>query len=228
MTSPSLTVFGHYVSQPVRAVVWTLAMKSTPYNFVKINPVVGEAETPEFLSKFPTGVVPALQDDSRAGKPFYLTESTAILPYLCDQYSWSDLYPTDHQHRAKIQQWLSWHHGNLRSCTTHIFRPAMLQVMGKTPKTPDAKFVERFMKENMLVLKYEGRLHERPFLTGDAPTIADISAYCELDQLWYGKLFDFEPFPEVASWMKKMQQLPQHDEIRRSLFKLCEKFQSKL
>jgi glutathione S-transferase len=32
----SLRVFGHYISQPTRAVLWMLHMKKVPFEFVKV------------------------------------------------------------------------------------------------------------------------------------------------------------------------------------------------
>ena len=37
------------------------------------------------------------------------------------------------------------------------------------------------------------------------PTIADITAYCELDQLEATDLFDFNTTPHVQQWMTRMK-----------------------
>ena len=44
-----------------------------------------------------------------------LTESAAILSYLADTHRWGDLYPTDKAARAKVDEYLHWHHGGVRS-----------------------------------------------------------------------------------------------------------------
>jgi len=61
-------------------------------------------------------------------------------------------------------------------------------------------------------------------MCGDAPTLADINAYCEFDQLEaFGILDDagVTGFPEIIAWMDRMKQLPHHDEVRKSLQKLA-------
>ncbi|CUI12715.1 glutathione S-transferase, putative [Bodo saltans] len=230
MTHP-LTLYGHFLSQPTRAVLWTLAMKGTPYNFVKINPAQNEADTEEFYAKFPTGGVPALHDASAKfdGKPLHLTESNAILAYLSSKNGWSDLYPTDVVLRAKVDQWLHWHHANMRICTNRIFRPRMNIAMGWKQANPllEGPDILKLLRPSFLVLQHEGLLNSRPFLVGNVPTIADISVYCELDQLFYAKLLDLQDFPDIQSWMKRLQALPHHDEVRRTLFKFIEILNSK-
>jgi glutathione S-transferase len=218
-----LTLYGHFLSQPTRAVLWTLAMKNTPYNFVKINPLHNEADSDEFYAKFPTGGIPALQDASASfgGAPLHLTESNAILAYLSSKNGWNDLYPADIVARAKVDQWLHWHHANMRICTNQIFRPRMKAVMGVKGVKPllEGPAILKLLRPSFLVIRHEGLRNSRPFLVGDAPTIADISVYCELDQLFYANLLDLEEFPDIQSWMERLQALPHHDEIRRTLYK---------
>ena len=225
MTAPgaAISIYGHYVSQPTRAVLWTLMMKSIPYTFVKINPQAGEADSDDYLKKFPSGVIPAYEERDTG---FCLTESNAILIYLAQKHQWEDLLPQkDLQRNAKVHQWLHWHHSNLRLATVHIFRPVMLGTMGVERKPEaeqrDAKLGAKAMRDNMLVMTH-GALKSSPYLTGESLTIADIAAYCELDQLVALKAFDFSKWPEVSQWLGRMQQLPHHDTIRRSLYKLAE------
>ena len=222
-----LTLYGHYVSQPSRAVLWLMAWKKIPHQFVKINPQAGEAETDEFLAKFPAGVVPALEVPaalSPSGNVVYLTEGAAILQFLCDAFRFEELYPSaDIVARSRIQQWMHWHHGNLRRCTTDIFRPLMREFMGLPPSKSiiSPTSLERVMRENMLVLTH-GALKSTPFLVGNGATIADLLCYCELDQLQALHAYDFAVWPEVNAWMERMKQLPEHDAVRKSLWKLAE------
>ncbi len=220
----SIRIYGHYVSQPTRAVLWTLAMKSLPYTFVKVNPVAGEADSEDFLKKFPAGVIPAYEEPDSG---FRLTESNAILVYLAQKHQWDDLLPMkDLNRNALVHQWLHWHHSNLRLATVYLFRPAMLESMGMERKPEasarDAKQGAKAMRENMLVMTH-GALKSSPYLAGPTVTLADIAAYCELDQLVALKAYDFGPWPEVSEWIARMQKLPHHNEIRQSLFKLGEK-----
>ena len=56
------------------------------------------------------------------------------------------------------------------------------------------------------------------FLAGPTATLADVALYCEIDQLHAMGLlgawgFDAE-FPAVAAWVRRMEALPCHDEVR--------------
>lgn len=201
-------------------------MKGVDFNFNKVNPIAGEADTEDFYLKFPTGGVPALQDSSVdfCGKPFHLTESNAILTYLSSKYQWNDLYPTNIVQRAKVDQWLHWHHSNMRLCTTRIFRPRMKAVMGVELKAPliDSTAIDKMLRPSYLVLRHEGLLGQRPFLAGGQPTLADIAVYCELDQLYYANLLNMSEFSDIEAWMCRLRSLPHHDEVRRTLFKFVD------
>lgn len=193
-------------------------MKKLPVKFIKVEPMKGDTVKPEFLAKFPAGVVPALDDQG-----FYLTEAHSILPYLADKHDWLDIYPKDLKQRAVINQWLHWHHTGLRPLTWHYFVPVMRRLQGiDTPKDPKSeKKAQGVLEEAMAVLKY-GALVKSPYLAGETVTLADLCLYCELDQLEYLKAIDFSKYPEVQAWMSRMKQVPEHDPVRQSLRKLAE------
>ena len=59
--------------------------------------------------------VPALTDKLADGSIFKLFESNAMLSYLSESKGVADhWYPKDHQKRAKVNEYLHWHHLNLR------------------------------------------------------------------------------------------------------------------
>ena len=57
----SVTVYGHYVSQPARAVCWLLKANGIDFNFNKVEPMRGDCKKEQYLSKFPTGLSPAIE-----------------------------------------------------------------------------------------------------------------------------------------------------------------------
>lgn len=145
---PAVTIYGNYLSQPSRAVLWALKMKGVPFGLNKMNPMSGETDKPEFLAKFPTGYIPALYDSS---SDFAVSEAPAILQYLATKHGWDDIYPciTPHtpateyanvyKRQALVSQWLNWQHGNLRFATVDVFRPYMvarMKQMGASTRLP--------------------------------------------------------------------------------------------
>lgn len=106
-----LIIYGHWVSQPSRAVMWALKMKNVPFKFVEINPQTGDTQKPDFLAKFPTHTIPTMEYDglycSRSINFFLqletkIAESNAILLFLAERFGWDDLYPRDAKIRAGI------------------------------------------------------------------------------------------------------------------------------
>jgi glutathione S-transferase len=64
-----LTIYGHYVSQPSRSLLWLLKLKRIDFTYIEINPSIGDTRKPEFLSKFPFHTIPAMECDGT-----YLTQ----------------------------------------------------------------------------------------------------------------------------------------------------------
>lgn len=154
------------------------------------------------------------------------------------------------QQRAKIHQWIMWKDSGLRFATEEVFRSAVMsQIKQKAKDTTVGKVVtavvdkltrdpteeevkadekEKKEKENeikqkwkdaMLTMTYGG-LKKHEYIAGDSLSIADLLLYCEIDQIHYAGLYDFREWPEVYAWILRMQQVPEHDAIRASLFKI--------
>ena len=121
-----LTLYGVPNSQPVRAVVWTCLIKKLPFKFVMTNQNK-TAKQPEYLTAVnPRGTIPAIDDNG-----VILWESHAILIYLCEKYSWYDLWPDALVARAKVNQYLHFHHRNTREVVVQWSRalwPAVFEV----------------------------------------------------------------------------------------------------
>jgi glutathione S-transferase len=63
----------------------------------------------------PTAQVPTVEDGD-----FALYEMPAILIFLCEKHRWQDLFPTDLETRARVQQYLHFHHGWTRRVTMEL------------------------------------------------------------------------------------------------------------
>eukprot|EP01096_Ripella_sp_DP13-Kostka_P000783 TRINITY_DN1088_c0_g1_i1.p2 TRINITY_DN1088_c0_g1~~TRINITY_DN1088_c0_g1_i1.p2 ORF type:complete len:246 (+),score=117.96 TRINITY_DN1088_c0_g1_i1:70-738(+) len=207
----ALKLFAHAVSQPSRAVIWALKLHGTPFEFEEVNIIGGGTRTPEFLAINPAGTVPTIVEGD-----FKLFESNAILTYLADKYQWEAYYPKDLQVRAKINEYLHWHHQNTRLCTLKLFRPILLQTfMGIQAEEGAAEAGAKIVTKVLgLIEKFLG---EHTFLVTDQPTIADIACYCEIDQLEAMNLYQFDAFPNVQRWITQMKALPLHDEVHEGL-----------
>lgn len=84
------------------------------------------------------GKLPAIEDTSNG---FRLAESHAIMRYICSKYpeDIGNWYPQDNLiKRAKIDEYLDFHHTNTRKCAFLLFHT----VFAKNMKlNPDSQFV---------------------------------------------------------------------------------------
>lgn len=205
-----LKLYGHYGSQPTRSVAWLLKMKKTPFEFITINPTIGEARTPEYRKKFPLGLIPAIEDTDTT-PPFALSEASSIMIYLCEKYGWDDFYPTsrsnDHllatiRRRAKINEYISHHNESTRIMTRKIIFPTMKWIFSGDTPGASASSVAHFSNSNHDMQKTKAAIrdvakrfqhkflvhdHSRSssgfIVEGDTPTIADLLAYPDLAQI---------------------------------------------
>jgi glutathione S-transferase len=236
----ALRLYGHKISQPTRAVLWALAMKKVPFEFVALKPMSGDTLRDAYLSKFPTGTAPAIEHDvvrpnGGGVDVLCITEGAAILSYLADFYKWDDLYPSDLQQRARVNQWLHWHHENLRPATDYMFRPLLRVEMGAAHRMGALDPAElpvllnkgrSILHDSMLALRF-GAFNRSggPFFLGAAPSIADILAYSEIDQLYAGAVWSAKEagFDDAERWVEAMRTLPEHDAVRDEMNALMER-----
>ncbi|TDH74179.1 hypothetical protein CCR75_006230 [Bremia lactucae] len=210
----TLTLYANLISQPSRSVAWVLKVKNVKHEFVRIIPTDDFFQSEEFRSMNPNVLVPVIKDDG-----FVLYEGMAILQYLGDKCEWTgpkDLYPKELKVRAKINEFLHWHHTNTRLFTLNILRPEI----AKKSKTDTPKDREFIAAKDALIEKEFSMLEL--FLTNDFiantdyPTIADYAAYCEIDQLELMG-YDFSKYSKVSAWISRMKAQPFNDEIHEPL-----------
>ncbi len=211
-----LKIYGVPNSQPVRAVAWTCLMHELPFEFVMTSQN-RDAKRPEFLASMnPRGTIPAIDDDG-----IVLWESHAILIYLCEKHGWTDVWPSEPERRARVNQYLHFHHRNTRELVVQWSRAIWPAVFGVGD--PDEQWFERNtfpgLRNNAEVVEntlgiIDGMLRGSPYLAGATVTLADISAYEELgqNQARYANCTDYEPYPNIRRWFGDMAGLPFHEE----------------
>ena len=212
------TVYGHYVSQPSRSVLWLLKIHDQPHEFIKIDVLKGEARLEPYKSKFPTQLIPGLDDNG-----FTLAEGSAIMQYLCEKYRWDQWWPTGSDiatchKRAKISEFLSSHHHTTRLISHKIGRPLFVSGF-----ISEEKMLENAKEANKILKRFGNAFLENGnYVNGmDTPTIADLVAYSEIGQIRH---FDILPsldgHPLVKEWTERMKRLPYYDDVHKSNLKL--------
>lgn len=227
----TLKVYTMPISQPARALSWACAFEGTEVEEVQTMPGKDTRST-EYRQRGPITAVPRLDDDG-----FVLNESHAIMAYLGDKFQWK-LYPSDSKTRARIHQYMNWHHLNARRISMSLFAPVMRPDLGIP-----ADLIDLWKKDILPTLQtVEWWLTENKWLCGPAPTVADLSCYCEIGQCLdkYTGLFslngiDLSKFPKVQAWLEECEKLPGYQVSHAALSKMApairkkvEKLKSKL
>jgi glutathione S-transferase len=133
---------------------------------VPISIFEAEASSPEFLAKNPMGTVPLLETDSGQ----YLPESNAILSFLAEGTVYLPLASLD---RAQVTRWLMFEQ---RYIQTSISRLRYWVLTNKIDQFSQDVDTARKLGDRALDV-LDGELSKRPFIAGDAYTIADMSIF---------------------------------------------------
>ena len=136
MSSKPLILYGVPFSQPVRAVMWLMLYKDTPFEMVLINPgPQGDngSRNPAYLAKNPAGTIPMIEDPDSG---YVLAEAHAILAYLCNKHGWHDVYPENPELRGRVDWYLNFHHRNVRDASVGLVAPKIRHNAGSLSTTP--------------------------------------------------------------------------------------------
>lgn len=207
-----LILYGVPFSQPVRAVMWLMLYKDTPFEMVLTNPgSKGDngSRNPAFLAKNPGGTIPAIEEPDSG---FVLGEAHAIMCYLCNKHGWHDVYPADHRRRARVDWYLHYHHRNVREASVGLVAPRIRKDLDISEA---AQLSARNTLTGALRALDSGWLAQSRYLAGAEVTLADFAAYVEIGQLQpaFTNLCDFAPFPNVRRWLDDMKQVRGHDDV---------------
>jgi len=221
--SSTITIYMDSMSQPSRAVLWFCKLNNIPHTIKIINIAKLEQRDSAFAKINPHKKLPAIKDGD-----FCLNESHTILRYLAAKYSVNDhWYPQDLKKRALVDNYLDWHHANTRKAlATYIFTSSISPIMmGTTPNQSEITTLEKEVNTALFKLN-EIFLKNTKFINLDNPSIADLAAVCEVEQLRLVKGFDFKftKYPIVAQWVKEMESIQYFGDVHTILFKAEQRF----
>ncbi|XP_016954204.1 glutathione S-transferase 1-1 isoform X2 [Drosophila biarmipes] len=191
---------------PSLAVRMTLKALDIQYQLINVDFCALEHRSEDYSKMNPQKEIPVLDDDG-----FYLSESIAIMQYLCDKYAPdSSLYPQEVNTRAIINQ---------RLCFNMGFYYAPISAHSMAPIFFDYERTPMSLKKVMNALEVFETYLERlgtKYAAGDNITIADfalISATLCLEAI----NFDLMQYPLVNKWYETFkEEYPQLWEIANS------------
>lgn len=190
-------------SAPCRAVLLHHALLGAQAPELQIEVVdlqQGQHKAPPFIEINPRHCVPTLQTPYGP-----LCESRAIMIYLADLAQQADpngwtCYPRTVYHRARVHELLDWDQGSFYKAVGEAVYPKAFRNEEPTHEQLDAlKNVFSHLDQHLLG-------GDAAFLTGDMPTIADISVAMGATMLRLANL-EVADMPNVEAWQEKMSRL---------------------
>jgi glutathione S-transferase len=158
---------------------------------------------PSFLEKNPLGSVPVLElDDGTC-----ITESVAICRYFEELHPEPRLFGHDARSKAEVEMWS-------RRVELNLFMPVGMVWIHGSPLTAAIvkQIPENVAPNRERAAKFfellDRTLRDRPFLAGEAISIADILALTTID---FARIVEIAPAPElaaVARWHAAMSARP--------------------
>ncbi|XP_027569979.1 glutathione S-transferase theta-1-like isoform X2 [Pipra filicauda] len=198
-----LELYLDLLSQPCRALYIFARSNNIPFEFKRVQLMKGQHRTEEFRKVNVLMKVPALRDGS-----FTLAESIAILLYLAQKFKTPDhWYPSDLQKRARVDEYLSWQHANIRAKGSKVFlSKVLLPILTGQPLS--AEKLEFLIEDLNVVLKQfeEKFLQDKPFIAGSEISLADLVALVELMQPVGAGYNLFEERPKLAEWRRRVEE----------------------
>jgi glutathione S-transferase len=162
-----MKLYDHPASPNCMKVRIALRQLEIPFERVTVDLFKRETRTPEHMARNPDGRVPVLELDSGETIP----ESGAILLYLAEG---TRLLPDDRVARAHVHQWMFFEQNQIEAQLAVV---RFVVLTGREPKAPEFTEILRQRGRGSLASLSRGLADERPFITGEDYTVADIALY---------------------------------------------------
>lgn len=168
-----------------------------PYKLHHVRIAEGEHRHPDFLRLHPHARIPVLVDEATGITVF---ESAAILLYLASKTG--RLLPEAAGARWEAITWLMFHSASVGPI---LGQRVHFEMFAETTHVPAIERYRRLSAEFFATL--DQRLADRPWLAGEAYSIADIAGYgwTHIATLID---FDFSAYPHLSAWHTRMSQRP--------------------
>ncbi|WP_245772657.1 glutathione S-transferase family protein [Myxococcus fulvus] len=176
--------------------LWALEELGVPYRVHGVDHPAGELGSEEFRRMNPFAQVPVLDDEG-----FVLTESGAILLYLAEKTG--RLIPEDFQGRAQVTRWCF---AALNSVEPPLFQLVMIDLLGAADPTGAQRRPGVVQYSERVLGSVEAWLEGRPYLAGEAFTVADILMVTVLREVRNAGVL--ERFARVSAYRERCEQRP--------------------
>ncbi|HVH81350.1 MAG TPA: glutathione S-transferase family protein [Stellaceae bacterium] len=194
-------VYGAAMSPYVWSVRLALAEKGVAHELVSVG--ISEFRSEAHLARHPFGRIPAFEHDG-----FMLYETQTIMRYVDEAFPAAPLQPIEVHPFSRMNQIMGIVDAYLTPCllANVVFQRLVAPLIGRT--TDEAAVAEALPKVRHCLGEIARLAEDKPFLTGDALTLADLMV---IPQVYY-----FKKFPEgqeqlaeltaLAAWANRMEE----------------------
>ena len=196
MSAPArpIRLHRHPLSGHAHRVELMLSLLRLPFERIDVDLMKGVHKQPEFLAKNAFGQVPVIEDGEAT-----IADSNAILVYLAARYDTGGQWLPREPAAARVQQWLSVAAGQLHA------GPASARLVMLFGAKLDHERCKTIAAQLFGLM--DAQLSTRAFLTGAAPTIADVALYAYTAHAPEGGVA-LEPYPHIRAWLARIEALP--------------------
>jgi glutathione S-transferase len=199
-----LKIWGRVTSSNVQKVLWLADELGLACERIDAGGPAGRVNDPDYRALNPNGLVPTIEDDD-----FVLWESNTILRYLAAKHRAEGFYPADLRRRADVERWMDW--------GSTMLAPAIFPAFWGMIRTPAAErdhaaIGASVAKTAGALSILDAQLRTRPYLCGEAPTLADVVTGVNAYR-WFN--IDFSPagasrpeMPALRLWYERLAQRP--------------------
>ncbi|MYF88625.1 MAG: glutathione S-transferase family protein [Boseongicola sp. SB0676_bin_33] len=176
-----------------------LALLQLRYTHVALEEGSAKLERVHQEGWLPFGKLPVLElvDGTR------MPESNAILCYLANGTA---LLPDDPARRAHVLAWMFWEQNQHEGVIA--VRAALRSYPSRAHEATPDRMADLLNRGHEILGIMEGRLQNAAWLTGDRPTVADVSLYAYTHTADSRGGYDLERFPAIRAWLQGMAEQP--------------------
>lgn len=204
-------LFQHPFSPNCMAVQMTALELEQPLEKTFVDVGGGAQQSPQFLALNPNGFVPVLRDGA-----FVLWETIPIMQYIASQSKDSPMWPAAAQARADISRWQNWSAAHW----IPALQPFVFENIFKRLKGLGDADLERLSVAKASIARFgkvlEDQLAGRPWVVGDAFTLADISLSTYLVYAERAAM-PLDNLPNIRRWLAAIEKRPSWISERPSL-----------
>ncbi len=190
-------VYGDMLSGNCYKIKLLMCLLNIEHEWQHVDIMAGETRTPEFMAINNNAKIPLLKIDDAN----YLSESNAILNFLAEG---SEYLPDSGLARARVLQWQFFEQ---YSHEPYIAVARFINKFLGLPADRQQEYNDKQSGGHKALAVMEQQLLKTVYLTGESPTIADISLYAYTHVADEGG-FSLKQYPSIIRWCADIAALP--------------------